>query len=499
MLYWMNKYKYLLLFGFAALIYLPLMEGMNAWTDEIFSMQLFAYSWKEMFHLIITEDGHPPLFYTLLRVWMSGTDFHNMAWARLFSCFWIFALALLGPFPVKRLWGAQMGFWFCALALFMPVSLYLGTEARMYAMALFFIAASSLYACLILRENKKSDWVLFFIYALAGMYTHYLATLYIGMIYFVLFCALILKYKSYNPIFIRYFLTAVLTAILFAPWLFVFLGQANHMHDDWYPVMATTYHFFIHAIIPFENLFGIQGIYFFPMVAFCSGLMLFLFFLFLSNTLFQAKNTPQKELLCQLLIAVLTFAVALILSFIIRPILAPRYFYFFLIPVYFILAYMLSFEKRLVPVFMLAFITLGGMSYYARAQALSDPMRFYLQNQIRTTVPKDATLICNSIASCFNLIFYVPEYKRLFHPEKEELYILRDLLNQDKQNRLANLTNHPIYFVGDQNDRDKCSTMLLYDTYCNHNAAICFMPLSTQEAYEIINTPTKAQFDHETK
>lgn len=148
---------------------------------------------------------------------------------------------------------------------------------------------------------------------------------------------------------------------------------------------------------------------------------------------------------------------------------------------------------------MLAFITLGGMSYYARAQALSDPMRFYLQNQIRTTVPKDATLICNSIASCFNLIFYVPEYKRLFHPEKEELYILRDLLNQDKQNRLANLTNHPIYFVGDQNDRDKCSTMLLYDTYCNHNAAICFMPLSTQEAYEIINTPTKAQFDHETK
>ena len=160
---------------------------------------------------------------------------------------------------------------------------------------------------------------------------------------------------------------------------------------------------------------------------------------------------------------------------------------------------MLSSEKRLVPVFIVAFISLGCMSYYARACALFDPMRFYLQNQIRTTVPKDATLICNSIASCFNLIFYVPEYKHLFHPEKEELYILRDLLNQDKQNRLDNLSNHPIYFAGDQKDKDKCSTMLLYDTYCNHNAPICLMSLSVEEAYEIINTPTKAQFDHETK
>ena len=495
----LNKYKYILLFGFALLIYLPLMEGINAWTDEIFSMQLLDYSWTEMFHLIITEDGHPPLFYILLRLWMSGADFHNMSWARLFSCLWIFALALLGPFPVKRLWGAKTGFWFCVLALFMPVSLYLGTEPRMYAMALFFIAAASLYACLIVRENQKSDWILFFIYALAGMYTHYLATLYIGMIYFILFISLVVKYKSFNPVFIRYFTAALLTAALFAPWLFIFFGQANHMYHDWYPVLATTYHVFFHAIIPFENVMNITGVYFFPLVAFFSGMTLFLFFLFLGDTFFHPKDNIRKELLTLFSIAVLTFLAALIISFALRPILAPRYLYLFLAPVYFIIAYMLASQKQFIPVFIIALIGLSGMSYYARMQALSDPMRFYLQNQIRTTVPKDATLICNSISSCFNLIFYVPEYRRLFHPEKEELYILRDLLNQDKQNLLADLPNHPIYFAGDQKDKDKCSTMLLYDTYCNHNAPICLMSLSVEEAYDILNTPTKPQFTHDTK
>lgn len=477
----LSTYKYLWIFVLALFAYLGLMDNTNVWTDEIFSLRLLGYSWGEMFHLIITEDGHPPLFYILLRLWMSATDYTNIFWARLFPMMWIFALALLGPFPIKRLFDAKTGFYFSVMALFMPTAFYLGTDIRMYAMGAFLITAALTYAALIVRENHPSDWVKFFLLSLAGMYTHYLVTLFMGAIYAVLFFQLAFKYKKNIQIWKRFFTCAFLTALCFGPWFCIALSQANNMYSHWAPNVETTIYSGIPIFMPFLHI-GYQPILTALFVAFLAGLQFFIFLFFITNTFADNKNTTTKTVLIMLLITSITILAAFLISFLWRPILAPRYTFLLFGIIWLVYAVTLVQYKKLLPIFLIASICLTPIGYAIRHETVFDPMRLNLLSALKQQITPETNFICTDLHTCFFLIYYLPEHKRLLLSEKEDQWILKDLLF-NHQPTPEQLINNPLFMLAKTTN---CAQPLK-NKYSDFEKFYCFSELDTDQKTILFN------------
>ena len=54
--------KACLLIGITAVLYGLLINNLNLWTDEIYSVLMAKDSLGDMFHLLLTEDSKPPLY-----------------------------------------------------------------------------------------------------------------------------------------------------------------------------------------------------------------------------------------------------------------------------------------------------------------------------------------------------------------------------------------------------------------------------------------------------
>src|ERR1044072_8531373 len=65
------------------------------WFDEIFSIHAAAHEWENLFGFVAQDLIHPPLFYVLLKIWISVGG-ESLFWLRFFPVF--FSIAALVPF-----------------------------------------------------------------------------------------------------------------------------------------------------------------------------------------------------------------------------------------------------------------------------------------------------------------------------------------------------------------------------------------------------------------
>ncbi len=476
----LSKYKYLLLFSLAALAYLGLTNNFNLCHDEIFSLKLLDYSWSKMLSIIVVQDGHPPLFYILLRLWMSFTDYTNVFWARLFPMTWLFALAALGPFLVKRLFNSNLAFLYTLIVLCAPASFFLATYVRMYAMAIFFITASFLYANLIVRDNKKSDWVKFFICALAGMYTHYLATLSIGVIYAVLFFRLIFQYKKNIIVWRRFFITAFATGICFAPWLLIFLNQTQNMYQTWYPKIEDTlrsaqflsYHSFDFAML--KTMYGLNT------VIFANGGLFFMILFFVVRFLTTKHSSEESMVFYPFLAIAGAYFTAFAVSFVLRPILTPSYLFFFITPLYLIWAHLTCQNKTFLITFLLLFIPLSVTAYVLRLDVVHAPTYRLLKNEL-DKLPPNTTITCTDAHACFYLMFYAPQHNRSYYPLLSQLVVLPDEIPFSQKTQ-AELVTQPTYLFSSTLDKKLCPEPL-FDLYYKRSFYCLYTPQQAQQLF----------------
>jgi mannosyltransferase len=114
------------------------------WLDEAFSVWLGWHRIPEMWHWIARIDQHPPLYYTLLNLWMRLGD--DAATVRLLSAvagtLTIPIIYLLG----QRLAGQRTGLLGALMLAVSPFHVRFAQEARMYA--LLALAATAAMACL---------------------------------------------------------------------------------------------------------------------------------------------------------------------------------------------------------------------------------------------------------------------------------------------------------------------------------------------------------------
>jgi len=472
-----QKLCLILLLG--VLLYLPLMNGFNAWIDEQFSLYLSGMSWKDMFQTIVKEDCHPPLHYVLLRLWNLGRDFHDVGWVRLLSVF-ILVLTGLLAFPVRRLYGEKVALFFAAFMFLFPQSFFFGTDMRMYGLLNLEITAMVVYTLLILRDGKTGDWIKFVLFSLMALYTHYFGALTLAILDTFLFFAILVKKNNLKRQMFFLFGSAGILAIAFLPWfLLVFWGQANYIYDGWYPGMDTllaAYYAFLQPVF----LLHIGAI---PVVVFMT---MALFWWLLVQA---ALDKDRKNRLGIVLPVLLYFSVlgcGTVISLTVRQMMNGRYLTPYLGSLVLALALIISEEKKFKKLFFISLIAMALCVYVLRFTVLHTSFYRDLQEEIRRSDPEKTIILCPFGNTMSTMNFYLPEYTTYLVPIRKSVLVPSEVMRPAPAE--LDLKDKQLYLLY-QHDGGSCEKTL-YNSY-DHGQYWCLQSLTTDEAEAILERSRK--------
>jgi len=192
------------------------------WFDEIFSVHAARHGWAELLRFVAADIIHPPLFYLLLKIWISlGGE--SLLWLRLLPA--LVGIAAIIPFLLlcRELHLKQSERNLALLLL--AVNGYLikyAQELRMYSL-LMFLSLCSLWLFLkLLRaghaSRKQVGWLL--LVNLLLVYSHYA-----GWIVVVVQClALVLRQRKKAK---QCLIAFALLLLAYAPWVFLLGANAE--------------------------------------------------------------------------------------------------------------------------------------------------------------------------------------------------------------------------------------------------------------------------------
>ena len=198
----------------------------SVWFDEAYSITLAKSSVADIIRFV-SVDTHPPLYYLLLKGWAGLFGWSELA-LRSLSVLMMGAMIFVAGLLAKRFFGARAALLATALMVVSPFVLRYGFEIRMYSMA-GLIGISATYMLLRARQANQSRRWWYGAYAVLvalGMYTlYYTALLWIAHVGWLTWDA----HRNKRPLFRESWLRAyVVAAVLFVPWLLVFVGQLGN-------------------------------------------------------------------------------------------------------------------------------------------------------------------------------------------------------------------------------------------------------------------------------
>ncbi|MGH7829117.1 MAG: glycosyltransferase family 39 protein, partial [Candidatus Binatia bacterium] len=206
----------------------------SLWLDEIKSLE-HAQSIHDLksFFNPKTGNAHPPLYFLLLRGWLSFGDgeFYFRLLSVLFGVLCIPATYFLG----KQLFDTRTSLWAASMVAVSPFLLLHDREVRMYPMLVFFLLLSLLCYVRALRGNRVRDWIGLTISMSVSVYTHYHAFL----IFAAMWLFFIVRIKPYRSRLAPWLASSAVVTALFGFWLPGFLyhleRQAIYTPPDLFP------------------------------------------------------------------------------------------------------------------------------------------------------------------------------------------------------------------------------------------------------------------------
>lgn len=467
------------------LLYMPYVNGFNATHDEKYTLLMCRFDVLRMIKIIAVEDGHPPFSYLYAKfwIWLFGLDIHHIFALRLATLFTFLLTALLGVFPLKRLLGEKVALIWIGLVFVLPSSFHLATNMRMYPLAVLFLSGEFMYAMLFVYQNKKYDLPWFFVFTVFALYTHYYCVILSAVIWLVVLCDLI-RLKEHAKI-IRLLLSGAVAALLYIPWLFAFLLQYQNMKDMWAVKKGYSYWAVYGALFSYVNFLEIYH-------EICLFLGVFCWILVFEFLLDGQKNKFEHIIVKR---AVMVFwsiyAIAFVLSFVLRPTLWAAY---LVIPVgLFYVGIAVSFLhfKKFRPLFYIMIGTVFIMGYSENYKRVQDDGYKQTKEYIEQKLPQN-TLVLYRYGSDHLLmmldgpavdIYYIPteKYIVLFQDEVEEED--RHLKNLDKYDHFYTVTS-----MFDFEDFIDCEARFMseYDQF-----SYCFKEISKDEAMRAIERTKK--------
>jgi uncharacterized membrane protein len=212
----------------AALVSLAIGLHQSVWFDEAYSIFLAKQPVADLIHLT-SIDGHPPLYYLLLKAWATLFGFSELA-LRSLSVILMGGAIIVAGLLAKRLFGVRAALLTLPLLVVAPFMLRYGFEIRMYALAAL-IGIAATYVLVVARQTKDSrqSWLLYSLYAALvalGVYTlYYTALLWIAHVVWLVWLAI--KHRQ-SPLKARWPVALAGSVILFIPWLPIFISQLGN-------------------------------------------------------------------------------------------------------------------------------------------------------------------------------------------------------------------------------------------------------------------------------
>ena len=281
----------------------------NVWYDEAYSLAMIKHSFADI-ALITAKDVHPPLYYYGLKCFMKIFG-GSLAAAKIFSIIPICLTMILGFYKLSDFYGEKAGFLFSVFFAAMPVFTVYSVQVRMYSWCIFLVFACGIYAYSAVKDDKLKDWLLFVLFFVLSAYTHYFALVSVGIIYcFVLIAAV--KRKK----FIKTVLFGAAALVLYIPWLASFIMQlADKVENDYWisPITLETVGTYFKSWFKCGDytksyLIGSAAVY----ILSAAGLI-------------TCKKIKRLPLLSGVLVFVLTCAVGIAASLLVRPVFLDRY------------------------------------------------------------------------------------------------------------------------------------------------------------------------------
>lgn len=198
------------------------------WGDEGYTIQLAKMSLKDMIHAT-AGDVHPPLYYFLVKglyclFGNSGFTYHLSAWIP--YC----AILLLACSVIRKEFGVITAGIVVVFDSLISEAITHNAEARMYALAAFFVLAAYVELYYILKSGKIIHWVLFAVCSLGAAYTHYYALVTVAFFYLTLVIMMLFQHKLIKPTVI----TSIITIVGYLPWLAILISTFKRTAEGWW-------------------------------------------------------------------------------------------------------------------------------------------------------------------------------------------------------------------------------------------------------------------------
>ncbi len=164
-----------------AALLLTRLDLLPIWGDEQFTLDVVALPWSQI-GSALAADIHPPLYFALLKAWMTFSLTEPIVWARLFSA--VAALSTTVALDVLWLRGRspEARSWFLALWCLSPLLLLDARMARSYSLQTL-LAVLVLVAAVRAHESANIRKALALGCAIAALlYTHYLPGIAVGAV-----------------------------------------------------------------------------------------------------------------------------------------------------------------------------------------------------------------------------------------------------------------------------------------------------------------------------
>jgi mannosyltransferase len=201
------------------------------WLDEAQSVNISSQPLSQLVHYL-RNDGAPPLYYSLLHVWMGlvgHSDFDVRSLSGVLS-----VLALGAAYgAARRWWGNQIALVALAVLAVLPFAVYYGTETRMYALVMLESATLLWVLRCHLDRPRWGTAVGVAVIGAALLYTQYWGI----YLLLVVGCYVVLRWwfvraaKSLAELSGAFALAGSL--VLWLPWLPIFYEQKLHTGTPW--------------------------------------------------------------------------------------------------------------------------------------------------------------------------------------------------------------------------------------------------------------------------
>jgi uncharacterized membrane protein len=199
----------------------------DLWLDEALTVNISKLPTGDLLRAL-KHDGHPPLYYLLLHVWMKAFGSGDDAVRALSGLIGVATIPLLWV-AARRYGGRGTAVAGLVLAASSPFLVRYSAEARMYALVAFLVVAGWLAIAWALERPSLGRLASVSVLSGALALTHYWAFYLLAVVAVVLLVA----WRRGNPAALKVVLAIVVGGVFFLPWLPSFLEQAKHTGTPW--------------------------------------------------------------------------------------------------------------------------------------------------------------------------------------------------------------------------------------------------------------------------